>query len=401
MRYLFGAVGTAGLLGPMIAVAQVLQKRGHAVAFVTSAAMEPLLSRNQLARIPRGTVDGPSFEADVIGHPLETARQVRHIEYGVQSFRPDVLVGQPTALGPLIAGRRFSLPVAMLGPAAYLWPDGQRGWGEPPSTPFPQFGELVRVRYQEMVAAYEGTAQIYGLPPGPAGQNPLLGDLCLVQSVPELEGSPEGLPDQVHLVGGCLCEDRATNPGLDAWLQDAHRSGQPVLYLCLGRFFGAPDLWRDLVQGLADLPIRVAGSVGRTDTVIEEVPAHWLVLDHLPQGAVLPHAAAVLSGGTTTSVVGALQHGLPLLLTPGRGGEHQDLTLRCLHAGVALDLPALTASPAEIRRGALKVLESGTLRANAQRLQQAFARAGGPTRAADLLEELGRSRRPVLRATVQ
>jgi UDP:flavonoid glycosyltransferase YjiC (YdhE family) len=111
-----------------------------------------------------------------------------------------------------------------------------------------------------------------------------------------------------------------------------------------------------------------------------------LVRGHLPQNPVLEKADGVVCSANTTAVLGALTHGLPLLVFP-TGGEQPALAGRLLAAGAAAVLPA--SSPMEDLRSAFeRTLGGADQRHAARRLQSAFAELDGPGLVATALEEL-------------
>jgi MGT family glycosyltransferase len=394
MRYLFCSLDNFGFLFSSMGIAEALRRRGHEVAFVTDIKLAGVVERAGFQRIPRGEPDGSSFLVEISGHPMDTMRQVRHVERALERFPADVLVTQQLALGPYVVAERKALPVATVGMATYLWPHGLA----PEESELRE--KLVR-RYRGFYLAYAYVREMLGMERHAHNidQSPLIGDVFLLRSVPELEGDVNGLPPQVHCVGDCLWEPPGPpDAELDAWLAAARESGEPLLYVQPGRAFDRRAFWRSLVEALTGQPVRVVAAVGRMDREVEQVPSNFFVRPHVPQAAILPHARAVVSNATTTSVLGALTHGLPLLLIPGAGGaEQMDLTQRCLSAQAGLYLPDSEAEPASILERVRTLLGSEELRAAAVRLQTPLRRAGGHERAAHLLEELGRRRAPVWR----
>jgi MGT family glycosyltransferase len=391
MRFLFCSLASHGFLYPAISIANALRARGHDVAFVTGSAFGKALRVAGFERIPNTDKDECSFQVGLWWEPHSVAEGVKHIEYALRHFAADVLVGQHLTFGPLMVGEHRSLPVAILGPAAYLWPastsltDGH-----------PQSEAEARLvwRYGEMMKHYNQARQLFQLPlcNQTYGETPLLGDVFLLQSVRELEENIELLPERVHLVGACLWEppqsDAESNAELSRWLKESEASSKPLIYVQPGRSFQDQGFWPYAIEALGYDSVRVAASIGRMDDEVGQIPGNFFVRSHVPQGLVLPRARAVISSGHTTSVLGALTHGLPCVLIPNGSGT-EEIAERCHRAGVALCLPHSEVSAEKLIRAVRRVLECSSLRRSAQSLQQAFTKINGPERAADLIQRVG------------
>jgi UDP:flavonoid glycosyltransferase YjiC (YdhE family) len=388
MRYLFCSLSNYGFLFSSLGIAEVLKQRGHEVAFAADPSMAGVIERAGFRRISRGEKDGPSFVVERAGHPVDTLRQVRHLERALESFGADVLVGQQLTLGAHVVATRTGVRLATVGMGSFLWPTAV-----PPAEP--RLRAFVIQRFRGFYLAYQTVLEMLGEKP-PAFRvedNPLLGDLFLLRSVPELEGDTSVLPRNVHCVGDCLWEAPVPpQPELERWLAEARASGAPVIYSQPGRSFEKRSFWQDVVEAFGGQPVRVATSVGRMDGERGAVPENFFVRDHVPQTQVLEQARVVICSATTTSVLGAITRGLPLLLVPGGGGAEQvDLSQRCVDAGVAIRLPAAEVTVERLRASVDALLGEGSYRSKATALREAFLRAGGRERAADLLEELGRT----------
>jgi UDP:flavonoid glycosyltransferase YjiC (YdhE family) len=270
----------------------------------------------------------------------------------------------------------------MLGLATYLWPvtvpggahrsmDAQAEW-----------------RHGEMVALYNAARKLFGLSPvsGSLDASPLLGSLYLLQTVPLLEPLTEHLPERVRLVGSCLHEPEAPDAELVAWLET--QSEGRLIYAQHGSIFRAGEsFWSGIVAASGALGIRAAASMERLRNAPQALhDASSLVRGHVPQSPVLQQAEAVVCSANTTAVLGALTHGLPLLLFP-TGGEQPALAARCLAAGAATALPAAS-SVADLRLALERVLDGADMRHAARVLQAAFADVDGPGLVAAALEEL-------------
>lgn len=381
MRCLICSIASPGLVYPAIRVGMALRERGHEVAFVTDVVFADTLRSEGIARIPRGQSDGPSFQIAHWGKPLSVAMQVKHIDHAIVQFQPDVLVGQPLTLGAYIAHERHNVPLAVLGLSVYLWPPCQRA-----AQGSSNLDRRRAWRYNDVLNDYNQARQLFGLSPcdEPPEATSLLGDRFLLQSVPALTVEP--LPSKVQLVGSCLWEPSAPEPELEHWVADAECQGIPLIYVQHGRTFDAPRCWPNLLAALHDQPVRVVAAIGRLDDEVGELPPNVFARPHIPQAAVLPHCQGVICTGNTTAVLGALTHGLPLLLLPA-GGEQIDVAERCTEAGCAHMLPA-SADAAMIRQALNAVLADTQMRARAQGLQRAFGQMNGPTIAAHAIELL-------------
>lgn len=357
--------------------------QGHEVSFVTDSAFSETLNQVEFSRIPCGTKDLTSFEVRNWTKPLAVAIQVKHIQYALERFQADALVTTQLTLGPLIAGEITRLPVVVLGLAAYLWPLWPLDY-----EPETRIEKETQWRYGDMMSHYNNARRALGLSASDADHlsNPMLGDLYLLQSVPELEQSRYDFPSNLHFVGSCGWEPASSDPELSAWLEEAKAAAEPVIYVQQGRSFTMQGFWAKLCDALRDKPIRVVADVGRMDEEVGSTPGNFFIREHVPLGKVLPYCSAVISTAHTTSVLGALIHGLPSLFFPSGSGS-DDIAERCEKAGAALRVYATTVDAGLIESSVDKLLTSSDLRERAQRLKHGFERAGGARRAAELIEQ--------------
>src|SRR5258708_10707919 len=291
-----------------------------------------------MQRLARDRNDGQSFQLNNWGHPLVVAIQVRHAQNAIERFHPDVMLSSTLALGPLIAGELADLPVAVLGLATYLWPVALPGGGHRSADP------LAEYRHREMVALYNATRGLFGLSQSPAAleASPLLGSLYLLQTVPLFHPLTDHLPARVRLIGSCLHEPEPPDAELVEWLDGAG----PLVYVQHGSVFRAGDtFWPALDAASDELGLRVAASMER----LRGAPpasrdARRLLRGHVPQASVLEQARAVVGSANTTAVLGAITHGLPLLVFPP-GGEQPPLPPRLPPLCPPPLLPASPPSP--------------------------------------------------------
>jgi MGT family glycosyltransferase len=116
-------------------------------------------------------------------------------------------------------------------------------------------------------------------------------------------------------------------------------------------------------------------------------PANVHIERYIPQALILPHCDAVVSHGGSGSVIGALAHGLPMVLIP-MGADQPVNAARCAELGVGRVLDAMTATPQDVRDAVSTVLVDPTYRQAAERMRDEIAALPGPAHAVKLLEQL-------------
>jgi UDP:flavonoid glycosyltransferase YjiC (YdhE family) len=102
---------------------------------------------------------------------------------------------------------------------------------------------------------------------------------------------------------------------------------------------------------------------------------------------VLPLCDLVVSHGGSGGVIGALVHGLPLVLLP-LGADQPLNAARCRELGVAHVLDPLTATPDSLRAAVSEVLGNPRYRRAARDLQGEIETLPGPAEAVALLEHI-------------
>jgi MGT family glycosyltransferase len=123
-------------------------------------------------------------------------------------------------------------------------------------------------------------------------------------------------------------------------------------------------------------------------------PANVHVERFMPQAALLPHCDLVVSHAGSGSVLGALAHGLPLVLIP-IGADQPLNAARCQALGVAEVLDAVGATPEMVRAAVLSVLADAGFRGTAARIRDEIAALPGPECAVTLLGRLASKRAPL------
>jgi UDP:flavonoid glycosyltransferase YjiC (YdhE family) len=381
MRFLFTFAGGNGHFEPLIPIARAAEAAGHIVAFAGQPVMIPAI---EAAGFTAFATAGATFSSTPERLPLlklDLEREDRDLREGFvrrlartraaailelcAAWRPDLLVCDEIDFGAMVAAERLGLPFASVLVIAA--------------------GSFVR---REVVGeALNELRAEHGLPPDP-DLTMLSRYLVLSPFPPSYRDPAFPLPASAHAIRP-LTLDAAQSAAVPPWT--VHLGGAPSVYFTLGTVFNVEsgDLFERVLAGLRELPINVIATVGREIDPQEfgPQPANIQIARYIPQSAVLPHCAAVVSHGGSGSVIGALAHGLPMVLIP-MGADQPLNAARCVDLGVARSLDAMEATPESVRAAVAAVLADPAFRQNAQRIRDEIAALPEPVYALRILERL-------------
>lgn len=121
-------------------------------------------------------------------------------------------------------------------------------------------------------------------------------------------------------------------------------AGAPLVYVTLGSVAASrgyfPALYRDLCAAVTELPVRVLVTVGKDadPAALAPLPDNVQVQRWVPQEEALARATAVICHGGYGTLLGALAHGLPLVVLPLFAGDQWHNARRLAEVGVGLSL---------------------------------------------------------------
>ncbi|SDT82025.1 UDP:flavonoid glycosyltransferase YjiC, YdhE family [Streptomyces sp. TLI_053] len=397
MNILLCPLSDGGYLYPALAVGRELRRRGHRVSVLGRSTAAPFAAEAGLPFAAAEQFGGEgAFSAARWG--VMGSAQYRATVRAARQARADLLVTSVLCNGALLAAETLDVPVVVIGLSIHLWTYRSGGAGEP------QYGRSRENRTLETLALYDAAREEVGLPARPSrrprtgvaatGGGPdasaLLGDALLLRGTAELEYPGAELPPQVHRIGP-LSWEPAADPGELAAVDAAlARSGKPVVYVHLGRFFGGGTPWPRLNATFTGGRYQAVVEQGRTAGPAPDPHADILLVRKPWLGPLVDRAGLVLTAGTSAPVLGALQRGRPLGVTPN-GSEQPVLAGALLRAGAAVHLPR-TGEPDQ--SGLVDTAwRDDRLRSHAHRLGRRLAEAAAdaPHRAADLVERTART----------
>jgi MGT family glycosyltransferase len=168
------------------------------------------------------------------------------------------------------------------------------------------------------------------------------------------------------------------------WLDELE---PPLVYITLGTVFNDPAHFGPLLAGL-DGRASALVTVGRDvdPAALGPVGERVRVERFVPQAHVLPRSAAVVSHGGSGTTLGALAHGVPLVLVP-QGADQFDNANRVEAAGAAVVLRPGEVTAASVRAALERVLDEPEFALAARAVAADIARMGTPDEVAAAVEE--------------
>jgi hypothetical protein len=162
---------------------------------------------------------------------------------------------------------------------------------------------------------------------------------------------------------------------------------RPLVYVTFGTAFGDRAPAEEVVEALAQLDVDVIMTTGsRWKELTCPVPANLHVRPFIPQGALLNRCHLVVTHGGAGSVLGALRHGVPMVVIP-LGADHDGNADEVERSGAGLKVDA-GATPQTLRTAVTGVLDGSRFRAAARIVREEIADMPEPAAVIPVLEEL-------------
>lgn len=162
----------------------------------------------------------------------------------------------------------------------------------------------------------------------------------------------------------------------------------PVVYISLGTLFNAgATFYRHCFEAFRAEPVRIIMSVGSRVSLDElgDAPANVHVAPFLPQLQILTRASACVTHGGMNTVSECLHMGVPMVTVP-QMGEQELVSRRVEQLGAGVYLARRDVSPRSLLHSVQRLLVEGQFREHAARIGETLRAAGGPARAAGLVQ---------------
>jgi MGT family glycosyltransferase len=170
---------------------------------------------------------------------------------------------------------------------------------------------------------------------------------------------------------------------------------RPLVYVTLGTLYNPLATFRLVLGALADVDCNVVATIGRNRDPGElaPLPRNAHVEQYVPQAELLARAAVAVGHGGSGSTLGALAHGVPMLLLPA-GADQFENAQACANAGVAFVLRPDALEPSAIRAAVTTLLADPTYREAAARIAAEIAELPTADDVAAALSDGVRATRP-------
>ncbi len=306
MRALFASTAGTGHLGPLVPFASACAASGHEVAVAAPASFADAVGRAGFVHL--AFADPPEDElsrlfAALPGLALEEANEVvmRDVFAGadaraalpglheiVRTWRPDVVVRETAEFASYVVAEHHGVPHVQVA----IGPAGLDAFGLP------------RV---------DGPLRALGAARGADG----LRDAPVLTLVPEVLDEQRAGAGPVHRF-----RYEPAPAGGAGRLPSWGDPDAPLVYATFGTVAAGlglfPDLYRDAIDAVADLPVRVLMTIGDAGDAdgLGPLPGNVRVERFRPQSEVMPAAAAMIGHGGFGTTMTGLAHGVPMVVVP-------------------------------------------------------------------------------------
>ncbi len=144
-----------------------------------------------------------------------------------------------------------------------------------------------------------------------------------------------------------------------------------------------------IAEACRDLDVQLVISLGGGHSLdlLPDLPGKPVVVGYAPQLELLQKTSLTISHARMNTTLESLTNGVPILAIP-ISNDQPGVAARIAWTGTGEVVPLSKVSVERLRKAINQVLMKGSYKKNALRLQEAIRRAGGVSRAADIIEEV-------------
>jgi MGT family glycosyltransferase len=218
------------------------------------------------------------------------------------------------------------------------------------------------------------------------GVNDLFSTRAIVTQLPLFLDLPRRTVSHLFYTGPFQDDNGQKSVGFN-WDQ---LNGKPVIYTSMGTIRNkAPEVFRMIATACAGVDAQLLFSLGGglSRAALGPLPGQPLVVDYVPQRALLRRAMLTINCAGLNTTLDSLTCGVPLVAIPV-GEDQPGVAVRIARANVGRIVPIERASVTALRDAIHTVLEDPQYRTAARDCQSALSALNGADRAASLIEHL-------------
>ncbi|MFM2310953.1 MAG: hypothetical protein RLZZ04_229 [Cyanobacteriota bacterium] len=210
---------------------------------------------------------------------------------------------------------------------------------------------------------------------------------------------PRILPEQYHYVGPLISKD--ARPQIDfPWEK---LNGKPLIYASLGTLQNQLiSLYQMIADACTEFDVQLVIALGNPSLPLklEDLPGSPLVVQYAPQLELLKKATLCITHAGLNTSMECLMNAVPMVAIPITN-DQPGVGARIAWTGTGEVIPVRKVSVKKLKTAIKRVLSDNSYRKNALKLKETTIRAGGVTKAADIIEQVVTTGKPVLATTQQ
>jgi zeaxanthin glucosyltransferase len=225
----------------------------------------------------------------------------------------------------------------------------------------------------------------------PNDPNSKLAQIC--QQPAEFEFPRQQLPPSFHFTGPYslpISREPASFPF-------EKLTGQPLIYASMGTLQNRlSGVFENIAQACVgvDAQLVIALGGGSNPESLTNLPGSPLVVGYAPQLELLQRATLTITHAGMNTALESLSNGVPMVAIP-IANDQPGVAARIAWTGAGEMVSLAKSSSWRLQAAVKQVLAEDSYKQNAVRLQAAIHRAGGVSRAADIVEQVAQTGQPV------
>lgn len=175
-------------------------------------------------------------------------------------------------------------------------------------------------------------------------------------------------------------------------------NGKPLIYASMGTIQNRLlDIFQQIASACEGLEAQLVISLGGSTTpeTLPNLPGNPIIVGYAPQLELLQKSTLTITHAGMNTTLESLSNGVPMVAIP-IANDQPGVAARIAYTKVGEMVPLKKLSVPKLRTAIIKVLTEDSYKKRAIALQEAIARCGGVKKAADIIEQVVLTGKPVL-----